>query len=269
MIHRRLVFLFLLGIPLGLYSRQFPEDSLGRKRFLRKFNLYLNMTELGFTIPLHQKNLSSLENGLNRYYGQEKSSVRFALLGASVYYRNKIGIGVIYYRNEFRSATTHFLDYLQTKYPDYYIPDYPDDYAYKVEGIAFSLAYRQAFGAFTLEPKFRCSFNSVSPLNDFGFSALLKEKGSNQYVKIDLSEHQQGYKNSHHFILSGMYLIKSQNVFKWELGLQSELMVAPIHKTAVLLERSYGKEPVTTVQDFYRLNAALAFSAFVNWKFGK
>jgi len=265
---RAFLFASILMVSFQGVSLNHPADTSSRG-FFKQISFQLNWFEIGGAITFNQKKLSRLENGLNHYYNNSGGHTIGGIPGFTFYYKNKFGLGLMLNNQEFYNGSRDYLDYLTATHLNYYIPSDPQDYSYRSTGLSINLSYRKRFKQLILEPKLRATLGGT--LSPDSLMLWLKEKGSNQFKQLDLVEERKPYLNSYHAMIALIYQFKNKRIpFKWQIGVQADFFITPMKSSITLSEYYSVTNTRSSVKyDISRLNPALGFSFFVNWKFGE
>lgn len=242
---KKLLYIFFILFHCSL-NAQF-RDSREPTKFFQKVNFGFVWAEIGRSIPLQQKKISTLDNGLDLYMKDIQGEMFFGSLGLSITYKNKFGIeGLICYYSA-GSQDNEFNSYLAEKYPNHYIPK-GFRYSYSIGNVGLRLFYRKNFKHFFIEPKFQICFNGFE--NNYS-SFRMKEMGSNQYIQYSIEHEILGLKNSYHlmFIVAKSFTLHDLGV-KFMVGLSGELMICPIRETVTITEQPYGMPAISNQQTF-------------------
>lgn len=183
-------FILLLGllcITLSSSAQQNADTvkgSVNPERY-HKLNLSFTWFEVGGGIPLREKKLRDLPYGMNTYLYHPKGGMVVGLFGIGLYYKNHLGITVIFTSQDFSVPDTDFKNYISSQYPDYYLPYGVQGHTYTLNSINYRIGYRFHKGHFIYEPVFQLGVNDC---DDFDTHFVLKEKGSNHFIEYDIKK---------------------------------------------------------------------------------
>lgn len=242
------------------------RDTNKKSGWLRNFNLAINFVELGKTYPLNQKDFSHLKYGIGEYLSKITGDGDFGGLGAALYYKDKIGVEVMFSTQTFSGQSNNFANYLVAKHPNHFIPNYTPSFNVDSWGPGFRICYRQHFKHFFIEPRLQFKPNNVSA---FSRSFRLKEMGSNHFIQYQIDNVIHGRNDSYHLMLN---VARKFDPFKEiamiELGVLADFMIRPESRAITITEQPYGQAEVSNSESFRMTNAAISAKFSIKVFFG-
>lgn len=262
---RALPLIAFLLVANQTFSQTYPVDSTRTGKF-RHFNIAFNWMEWGKIYALNSRSFEDLPEPASVYLNSVKSGTHFGFFGVMVYYKNTIGLGAMYNYSDFSPESGRYSSYLESAYPNHYTPKNDLSYSYSIESFFLNVSYRKQFRYFFVEPMLRIGFNSYDA---YTASIRMKEKGTNQYIQLDIAEVYSGMRNSYQLNANIAHRFKEIPGFKlsFEVGAQGTFLVAPVKSDFTFKETPYGGASTTSTYSINRWNPALGWSVFINWYF--
>lgn len=263
---KKIFSLLLLLIATHASAGISPKDST-KKSFFHHLSFSTVVCEAGPFFPVKEKKIRSLPFGMNSYlYNVQSGGTSYGFFAAGVYYDDRFGVEILYRRSSFEVDGAEFSKYLSSKYPEHYVKTYWGVNEV-VEGLAYRLCYKFHFRYFQVEPQLQFGINNLYTYDE---SFFLKEKGSNNFIEYSIRKVNQK-KNivDYHLIvdiLKRLHL-KGVDVFNFELGIKTELMMMPTSYNYILTESPYGGTPTVNEVQVKQNHLAYGVEAVIRFYF--
>lgn len=239
---KRFVILFIVFISVRANAHSFSKTPADQP-FINRFTLNFSFFELGNSKSFKEKRLSTMSYGMDKYLNNRKPGGSGSFFGLELWYKNKIGIEVLFTGYSFNCDDTKFNNFIAEKYSNYYVR-YVIVNNFSSYGVGYRINYKRQFKQFQLTTKFQIGNSDYRTIDNH---TNFKEKGSNQFLEYTI-EKKNLMKNTmaYHFILDFSRKINFEIPF--EIGIKTELMATPTLFQYTITEKSYGGNP--TVNQF-------------------
>lgn len=250
-----LILLCVIFTRIISFAQEHKYPSIDSSDFAKnhKINFCFTWFEAGASIPLKEKKLQDLPYGMNHYLYNPKTNLAVCFFGIGLYYKNHLGITVIYSMQDYSVPDGNYKNYISSQFPNYYLPFGVQAHTYSLNNINYRLSYRFHKNRFTFEPQFQLGVNDY---RDFDTHFVLKEKGSNNFIEYDIKKENQK-KNifSYQVALVTRYRFTKPQ-WKWnvEPGIRLAFMIVPTDYNYTISYNSYNMPATVNEVNIKQLN---------------